>query len=267
MTSTSPRNPRDRRHLPRIHQVFVFPSQVHGKHVTIGDTDSHHLVHVLRLGVGDTIRIVITTEQPQAHSATIRSLSGSQLVCELTEKLHTRSRLDSPRLSIAHALFQDEFEVSLRGLAELGVAEVIPFISERSVVRPDRVRQERRLARWQEIVRLDAALSHYLTYPKVTPVRTLGNLLDTNDPHMIRIVLDLDDTIPPLADLLPDPAMSILLVIGPEGGFSEQEREHLSTAGFSAAHLGPNTFRAQYAGIVSATIVRAHYNTFAIPPV
>ncbi len=265
MTSSSPQTAHERAHLPRIHQVFVSPSQVQGNHVTIEDPDAHHLATVLRIGVGDTVRIVIVENPPHAHLATILSRTRSALLCELTSSIPAAVS-PSPSVTVAQALFQDDFDVALRGLSELGVRKVIPFISDRSVVRPDPARQARRTVRWQEVARLEAALGYHMTYPTVDAIRTFDELRAAEHDATVRIVLDLDVTARPLQECLPDAATSILLVIGPEGGFTEQERSQLDTAGFAVAHLGPRTFRAQYAGIISAALVQDHYSAFSTPP-
>ncbi len=234
--------------------------------VSIAGADAHHLAHVLRLGIGDALRIVVEGDPPHAHAATVRSVTGSTLHCELKEEIEATNTASAPRLSVAQALFQDDIDVAVRGLSELGVDEILPFISERSVVRPDPGRQARRQARWQEIARHEAALGYHFAVASVAAVATFDALLAAAKPGIHCIVLDLDSTARPLVECLPPSTTAILLAIGPEGGFTDGERRKLSEASFQAAHLGPHTFRAQYAGIISAALVMAHYGAFAPPP-
>lgn len=158
-------------------------------------------------------------------------------------------------------------ELAAQMATELGVTEIVPWQSERSVVRWDKKKAEKNLARWQQIV-TDAAkqsLNPFIprVLPMVTGTQAFGDLQSRIKTPSTLLMLD------PTADaalfallkqfgIEKESAHTVVLFIGPEGGFSEAEIRALEHAGGVKARLGNLVLRSSTAGPVALTLMNQY---------
>jgi 16S rRNA (uracil1498-N3)-methyltransferase len=236
---------------------FVDPSQIAGSRAVIEGAEASHIKNVVRLTKGETVGLV--DGSGFEHLARIdRLLSGR---VELSITARTPSEGISPvRIHAAQGYLKDKkMDRVVRQLSELGVARFIPLISDRAVVRPESVRTSIRQARWRKISIEALKQSRRGDLMRIEAVTAFASLLDASRTFDRCIIFwegathGLPSPETPVAVLQ---APTVLVVLGPEGGFSEQEAATAEAAGFLVAKLGPRILRAETAAVAACAIVQ-----------
>jgi 16S rRNA (uracil1498-N3)-methyltransferase len=211
-----------------------------------------HLRTVLRLGPGD--EFAVTDGAGAEYLARIEHLGrgeGRALVLGRTEP----PRESTLEIILAQALPKgDRFALVLEKAVELGVSGVIPVLSRRTVPAGGAVAAA---ARWRRIAESAVAQSGRTRLPALHPPRPFEALL--GDPSLpdVRILLweQSSENLRGVVDGPPAPR-SVLVAIGPEGGWSEQEVQRARRAGFAAVRFGPRTLRTETAGIAALAVLQ-----------
>jgi len=135
----------------------------------------------------------------------------------------------------------------------LGVTSIIPIKTERSIVKIDESKQEKKKNRWVTICKEASEQSHRVTVPKIHNIMTLKELL--NNKKKLNLICSLNDNTKPLQEYLTNEVKEILFIIGPEGGFAPKEEEFLLANGFESTSLGKRVLRVETAAIYVASII------------
>jgi len=145
-------------------------------------------------------------------------------------------------------------EFVMQKAVELGVASICPIMTERSVVKLDQSRLEKKQAQWQAIAVAACEQSGRNQIPQVKKMLSLNEYLQQNNDHL-KLVLD-----PTGAKTWRDYRFTeaeFSLLIGPEGGFSQKELQQIISVGFNPLCLGPRVLRTETAAIVALTVLQA----------
>jgi 16S rRNA (uracil1498-N3)-methyltransferase len=143
----------------------------------------------------------------------------------------------------------------VRQLSELGVARFQPIVSERAVVRPAAGRSAHRVERWRKICIETLKQCRRGDLMEIEDVALFGSLLEAEGGCDLRIMFWENAT----HGLVPQGAAgvrSVLVVLGPEGGFSDREAAAAEKAGFMLARLGPRVLRAETAAVAACAVVQ-----------
>lgn len=227
-----------------------------GATVTLDDAVTAHLVRVLRLGLGDAL--VLFNGDGHDYEARLVSIAKRGAEAEVMSRREVCN--ESPqRLVLAQAIARGEkMDWVLQKATELGVAEIVPLITERTEVRLDAERGDKRLQHWRGVIaaaceqsgrarlpllRAPLAIADWLRAPSVDTVAYF-------DPHA---TCGLGD-----ATL----SGSVALVVGPEGGFGERDLHALRVAQAQAVRLGPRVLRTETAGIAALAALQALHGDF-----
>lgn len=224
--------------------------------------ESHHALHVLRLRPGDSAavfdgrgteaRVRLTTVDPERVSfETLSTAKTPRPAC---------------RIRFGQALIKPAgMELLIQKLTELGVAEIWPIASERSVSRPDG--EKRISSRWLSIALAACKQSGQNWLPKIPEAAPLDTFLAAPDPAppVARIIGSLQPEARPLSTLVAEArkqaALSAMdVLIGPEGDFSPAEIGRARSAGFRPASLGPLVLRSETASIFVAAALHYELN-------
>ena len=165
-------------------------------------------------------------------------------------------RINEPavKITLAPALIRREkFELVLQKAAELGVSRIVPFESSRCVVHAKKEKGERQLSRWQDIVKEAAEQCKRNQIPVVEEICSLKDLGEFKSEVNCAPYENAYGTSRFLSDAV-DGRKSITIVIGPEGGFSEEEIKQLQQMGFEAVTLGSRILRAETASLYAAAV-------------
>jgi 16S rRNA (uracil1498-N3)-methyltransferase len=212
---------------------------------------AHHARDVLRLKEGDPIELF--TPAGQTAAATLVSVMPSEVVAEVQE-IHDRppAAID---LAIASAVPKAaRADWMIEKLSELGVARFIPLITDRSVVHPE---GRGKLQRWQRLAAESAKQSRRPGVMQITPLTRLADLLDKADPNARTATLSTAPDALPLSSILHPPSSSLLLLIGPEGGWSDPELALFQNRHLTPITLGATILRVETAAIAAAAVVAA----------
>lgn len=226
---------------------FLVPELEAASEVRISGAEAHHLLHVLRLGPGDEV-ILFDGRGHAVRAAVVRSERAAAVARVLEEQPSRESLLG---LSLAVAVPKgDTMAAVVQKLTELGITQVIPLLSRRTLLQTARA-VRKRLPRWRRIAAEACKQSGRSRIPSVEEPLTLIELLEQELPP-IRLLASLRGG--PLPACSPD--LSCLAMIGPEGGWTEEEESAAAARGFLKLGLGPRTLRAETAAIATAAILQ-----------
>lgn len=256
------------KHIPRL---FLPSSSFHPDRVVISDREHHHqLTRVLRMRPGDQFVVldggahggVIAHGPAKEYTVKIMTISKHEVVCRYVDESmaypNGREASGEPRVLIR--LFQaipkqlSKFEEVLKHGTEVGIAEFYPLITAHCELRELRKRE-----RMEYILKEAAEQSERGRVPVLGPEVDLGEVLKNGWPEGLGAEVTLMaseregkiflwEILPSLAGM-----KSINIVVGPEGGFSEQELEGAQKRGFTLFGLGPRILRTETAGVAVAS--------------
>ena len=230
--------------------------------VTLGDDVAHHVRTVLRLRVGDSIEL--RDGQGNAWDAILTEMAGRQVrVAVVGKKLVQRE--SSLLLTLALAFSRaDRMELAVRQATEMGVHRFIAFPAVRSEYRLSGSRIAKREERWRRIAREALCQCGRISLPQIQICSNADELLSASSEALIGereglMILAREDaerlSLLSLHARYPE-CQKMLVVVGPEGGWSQPEGEHFLQAGFHPVHLGPRTLRLETATLALLTAVQ-----------
>ena len=249
----------------RMRSFYVEPDEIHKPVAVIGGSDARHIRKVLRLRPGTRVRV--TDGRGQAADACIQAFEGDRVLVEILAPSVTTAP-GALEIVVAQAMLKDrKMDGLIRSLTELGITTWIPFFSARSVALPAPKRLQGRQARWARIAREAVKQSGRRRQPHI---RTAGALTD-----IIASAKDFDRKImfweearglpsEPPDDKHPSGQGRIIVLIGPEGGFTTAEADAARRDGFQLASLGPRILRAETAALAAVTLVQYLYGDWRI---
>jgi len=239
-----------------MRRFSVQPKDISGSSAIIRGEEANHIQHVLRLSPGHVIQLFDGTGTE--YQARIDTFASDKIQVTILGKIE--SKTESPiQLIVAQALLKDKkMDRLVRQLTELGITHFIPFTAERSIARPDANRLAKRIDRWKKIAKESLKQCRRTQIPQIGPALSFAETLDFGKTCDMRILFWEDSKIilnhsDKNIDVLNN---KILLILGPEGGFSEKEAEQAQQADFSIASLGPRILKAETAPIAACTIIQ-----------
>jgi 16S rRNA (uracil1498-N3)-methyltransferase len=219
--------------------------------VTLAGPEGHHAAAVRRLRPGE--RADVSDGAGTLAECVVTVTGKDQVTLEIRDVRAVPP--PQPRLAVAQALPKgDRGELAVELMTEVGVDAVIPWAAARSVTRWQAERGETALAKWRSTAREAAKQSRRAWLPEIAELAATAALAKRAATAARAIVLEADAPVR-LGDLpLPDEG-EVLLLVGPEGGISPDERAKLRDAGAVEARLGPTVLRTSTAGAAAATVL------------
>jgi 16S rRNA (uracil1498-N3)-methyltransferase len=229
------------------HRFFVPAALPIGETVEVAGEELHHAVRVVRVREGEEIEVF--DGRGSAAAGRVETIDAQRLVIRLTGPADARESTVAIRLAMA-VIHLDKFELVLQKATELGARSIIPLVTARVEVRPERYRGKRE--RWEKIILEAVKQCGRAVIPFLEEPAELADVVARDDP---KIFFD--------ADAEPNPAPASLgevtLIIGPEGGWTDAEitlaREH----GCWLERLGARRLRAETAAVAACAIVSRRY--------
>ncbi|MEV4775016.1 16S rRNA (uracil(1498)-N(3))-methyltransferase [Microbacterium sp. LWH12-1.2] len=220
-----------------------------GDIVSLTGAEAKHAAVVRRLRVGETVTVGDGSGVWLAGVA--EDVSPSQVDVRISER--TEHAAPSPRIVLVQALAKgDRDELAVQAACELGVDEIVPWQASRSVSRWDGPKAIKGRERWASIVREAAKQAHRAWVPEVSAPVSTAQLVER---VAVQRVLLLDPTAEVrLSDLTPD-GRDIVLVVGPEGGISDEELRRLADTGAERVLLGETVLRTSTAGPAAIAVL------------
>ena len=251
-----------------------------GEKVALPEPAGHYLRRVLRLGSGDALTVF--DGRGGEYDATVTHASRGAV--EIDVGAHRAvDRESALAVELGQGICKgDRMDLVVRKATELGVLAICPVLCERTVVKLDPARAERRIAHWRAVAVHAAQQSGRTRVPDVTGVEELGTWLSrpadsstrappggggcgdlgTSPSHPAdgpKIVLSPRAEASPSDLAPPEAGKTVRLLVGPEGGLAPGEVERARAAGFTGLRLGPRVLRTETAALVALSVLQARW--------
>jgi 16S rRNA (uracil1498-N3)-methyltransferase len=240
------------RHCREMNRFFVNPNQIEGQVIRIvRKEDLHHIKTVLRLRAGECIEVSDGVQWEY------EAMLGQQDPDGL--KLEIISRTAFAREPNVHiTLFQGipkqgKMDFIIQKSVELGASEVVPVFMARTVV-SDKGNFGKKLIRYEMISEEAAAQCGRGIIPFIRQAIPFSKILEALEPDSTILFLyenEKNTTIKEVLRGLPTPPKRLALIVGPEGGFADEEAEFLKKQGFPCVTLGKTILRTETAGLAA----------------
>lgn len=235
-------------------RIFSDQPLAEGRTLRLDGDAANHVARVLRLRCGDAL--VVFDGSGRDFAAEITALGRN----EVTVRLGAATAVISESPAVI-TLFQGvcrgpRMDTVIQKATELGVARVVPVLTERSVVRLEHSQATRKLAHWQRVAVSACEQSCRSRIPEVSEPLALHEALQLATILPVRLLLD------PAGNPMPGPSAapgSIGLLIGPEGGLTEAERDTATAHGFQRVRLGPRIMRTETAPLAALAVLQYLY--------
>jgi 16S rRNA (uracil1498-N3)-methyltransferase len=223
--------------------------EVSGDHAALIGSHAEHLARVLRAQVGQEFDIAVENEVRRGR---ITGIEPGRVEFELGKMIPVSP---SPHITLALSIFKfDRMEWAIEKCTELGVARIVPVIARRTEPHLARA-APKRVERWQRIAHQASEQSRRTSAPEVSQPIKINDALAL--PGSGRILLSESEKDVMLKDALQSLASDVVLALGPEGGWTDDEQDQFREAGWVSASLGDTILRAETAAIAAVAIVLA----------
>ncbi|MCR2044959.1 16S rRNA (uracil(1498)-N(3))-methyltransferase [Anaerosalibacter massiliensis] len=237
-----------------MNRFFIDKENISKEYITIEGENIKHIKNVIRLKEGDKIEI---SSEGILYICNIYRIENKKVIAKI---LHREFGNHEPPISII--LYQglpksSKMDFIVQKATEIGVKEIYPIITNRTVVKIDNNKKEKnKVDRWNKISEEAAKQSKRDIIPKVNSVlsfKEMINILKDEEnilvPYENQEGIGIKDIIKKISN------KKIHVIIGPEGGFEEEEIEELKDIGSNTVSLGPRILRTETAGIVALSIL------------
>ena len=235
-------------------RFFVPASSFEGELVRLSREQAHQVHQVLRLGPGDTI--VVLDDRGAEYEVTLTAVSSKEAVGRVVS---TRPAAGEPKVQLTlfqSLLIREKFEWVLQKATEVGVAQIVPVLTARGLVRTKQI-EENKLDRWHRILAEAAEQAHRGRIPRIEPVTPFADVF-SRFVGFDRVLIAAPTETVSLHEALQGIGRqepSIALLIGPEGGFTDEEVALARNKGALAVGLGPRVLRTETAAIVASALI------------
>ena len=237
--------------MTRCHVDLPLPV---GSKITLPESAAAHLVRVLRLREGDGC--VLFNGDGNDCSARIASAGKREVVVEILSIDPVDN--ESPfRITLLQGIARGEkMDLILQKATELGAAAIAPVLAERTEVKLDAERTQKRMTHWRSVIVSACEQSGRAVIPRLAAPTALDDAARASSDAL---KLTLDPSGEYTLASLPASASSATLAIGPEGGWSPRDREILRAAGYSGLRLGPRVLRTETAGLAAIAALQSRF--------
>lgn len=237
---------------------FINKDRITGRILTIEGAEHHHLSRAARCRTGDVVWLF--DEEGTKYKVKIEAIGRKTTTLILLEK---SERADyGTRILLGQALLKAKaMDVVIQKSAELGVFALLPVIASRSIVKVEE-RNKKKVERWMKIAREASKQSGWTMIPEIHPPQSLDSFLrsinadkkiflsETGGPY-------LRDLIRAAGDMRPS---DLVVLIGPEGGWTGDEKKAILGSGYEAGSLGKTILRAETAAVCAVSILSHFWN-------
>jgi len=235
-----------------MHRFFLSNFQ---QPVLAGD-EAHHAIHVLRLKPGDTLNVF----DGRGHEAQCQIVEIGKDAVRLTVLQHSSTPPLRCRITLAQAIPKKNMDLIVQKATELGVAVIVPLISERTLVKPGG--DAGKVERWRGIALEACKQCGNNWLPEIQPPQRAVAFLNSLPECDLRLIGSLQPDAKPLKAILSSTPVlqhssspSVLILIGPEGDFTPAELSLAGSAGCLPLSLGPLILRAETAALYALSIL------------
>jgi 16S rRNA (uracil1498-N3)-methyltransferase len=243
----------------RLTRIYVPAALRPDSDIELPTQAGEHLTRVLRLEAGAPL--IVFNGQGGEYPAILGVRSAKRVLARLGrhEAIERESPLD---ITLLQGVARGErMDLIVQKATELGVTRIVPVLADRSIVKVDAKQRERKLEHWQSIAISACEQCGRNRLPEVSAPAALGDAIAALPAGSLRCLLAADGG-EPLAAAARG-VTNIVLLIGPEGGLADNERQFARANGFAAYRLGPRILRTETAGLAALATLQAVAGDFA----
>lgn len=227
------------------------------RQVTLESAPSHHLSQVLRQRIGNSL--LLFNGDGNEYSAQITRIEKKQVTVQIDRLIAAQLRS-----TLSFSLFigisrGERMDFALQKAVELGIDSITPLVTERTVVKLQGSRLDRKMDHWLKIIIGACEQSGRNYLPHLERPITLQSLYTHQLPGL-SILLDHQGE--HSLNQMEQPDKRVNLLVGPEGGISENEQRHLRDNGFIATRLGPRVLRTETAPLAALAAMQMLWGDF-----
>lgn len=242
-----------------MRKFFVNSNQINDNQIIIVGEDVNHIKNVLRLAIGEKIKIC-DKDLSKNYVSTIDEVTNQEVRCTIVEEVEGEAE-GNVELHIYQGLPKaDKMELILQKGTELGVTRFIPVALKRCIVKLDGKDALKKIDRWQKITEVASKQSGRDIVPEVANIATINDICcSIKDFDLVMLAYELEENNYIKSELLKIKGTKenykIAIVIGPEGGIDEDEAIKLKEAGAKVVSLGKRILRTETVALQVSSIV------------
>ena len=216
--------------------------------------DINHIINVMRLNVNDQIKLI---NNWTIYDAIITKTEKNNVLYKIIKKEESKSLKDYKVIIACSIIKEQKMDYLLQKATELGVDEIIPIISERTIVKVKQASSK--IDRWNRIIKESVEQSHRVSIPIIKDIISLKEL--SNLEYSIKILCNTNEKSKNIKKVLQDSKKrdTIIIVVGPEGGFTDSEINYLENSGFISTSLGKNILRAETVPLYVLSVINYEF--------
>ncbi|WP_143320885.1 16S rRNA (uracil(1498)-N(3))-methyltransferase [Clostridium sp. HBUAS56010] len=233
-----------------MYHFFVKQDQVGPETIVITGPDVNHIKNVLRMGAGE--EVLLSNGIDKDYLCRILSVTKTEVTAQILSVEEGGRELPARVYLFQGLPKSDKMEFIIQKCVELGVYQVIPVETRRTIVKLDKKKQESKLRRWNAVSESAAKQSGRLLVPKVLPVMTLSEAFAFSREFDMNVIpFEHAEGMAFTRQMFSSvkTGMSVGVFIGPEGGFEDAEIELAQKSGISPISLGKRILRTETAGL------------------
>ncbi|MFP4660697.1 MAG: 16S rRNA (uracil(1498)-N(3))-methyltransferase [Halanaerobiales bacterium] len=260
-----------------MHRFFVDKDDIEGEVVRVTGSDFNHISHSLRMQKGDCF--IVNNGDGLDYTVKIKDITEEMVIAEIIDKERNRNET-TINVTLAQAIpKKSNMDLIVQKCTEIGAKKIIPINTSRTIVKLSGKKLERRIDRWQKIAQEAAKQSRRGIIPEIKELINFQELKPLFKNYDLVLVPWEDEEVHGLREIWNSMYLdlnknetgpkcqkeksheqehnekNILIIIGPEGGFSSVEIKFIQDNGGHAITLGPRILRTETAGLVALTAV------------
>ncbi len=229
-----------------------FAKDINNDIVILSNQDMHHIKNVMRMSPNDNIEVVYSNTLYQAN------ITDTYQV-KINKKL-SDNKLSYREIILASALIKEQKQdIVFQKSTELGVNRIIPLSTSRCVVKIDKSKEVKKKERWGKICKEASEQSKRIDVPIIDSIMTIKEICNIDAD--LKIVLNTKEEVKTLKNILINNqnCNKIIIVVGPEGGFTTEEVNYLEGHNFISVSIGEKILRAETACISVLSMINYHF--------
>jgi len=246
-----------------MQQYFIETAEKKAKNFVIAGTDAHHIMKVMRMRIGDNIRLVVNEQELYLCSIVEMNMEEKTVIVEQQQQLKGDVELPVKVTVVLGMLKSDKFDYAVQKMTELGVHQIIPWQAEFSIVKIHANNEIKKINRWQTIAKEAAEQSKRLVIPHITAPQKLSDIIETiSDNAKIFVAYENLAELETKKLIFDKNDKEIYVFIGSEGGISPQEIRYLQEQqkhDINFVSLGKRILRAETAAIFAMSLCTGVY--------
>ncbi len=241
---------------------FIRSTVIQGETISLRDSLYSHLCKSLRIRIGQ--KLLLRDEQRKQYRIIVSEISKTHLTGKVLDTIDGPS-LEKPIVTLAQSVLKpDHMAWSIQKATELGTHRLIPLITQRVQSRLGKSTMSRQRERWQRIALEAAQQSERWDIPEILEPQSFTDFLQNLSTTQLKLLLtergDSVNDSPPPVDHLTNTEHNVVLAVGPEGGWNQEEIQKAERSGFKKITLGEKILRSETATLAGLVMLQERLN-------